>query len=60
MTLIQGPPGTGKTTTAVKIVKAWMKVDSKEQILVCADSNTAVDLLHDVLLKEGVNSIRIG
>jgi hypothetical protein len=59
-TLIQGPPGTGKTTTAVEIVLEWLRVDRKSQILVCADSNIAVDVLHRELMKAGVNAFRMG
>lgn len=41
MYLIQGPPGTGKTKTAVEIIRQHLK--KKCKILVCADSNIAVD-----------------
>lgn len=38
---IHGPPGTGKTRTLVEIVRR--AVDAGEDVLVCADSNQAVD-----------------
>lgn len=41
--LIQGPPGTGKTKTAVEIIRQHLK--HRKRILVCADSNIAVDNL---------------
>jgi superfamily I DNA and/or RNA helicase len=59
-TLIQGPPGTGKTTTAVEIVLEWLRVDRKNPVLVCADSNIAVDVLYGELMKAGVNVFRMG
>lgn len=38
---IHGPPGTGKTRTLVEIVRR--AVEAGESVLVCADSNQAVD-----------------
>jgi superfamily I DNA and/or RNA helicase len=40
---IHGPPGTGKTRTLVEIVRR--AVDAGEDVLVCADSNQALDNL---------------
>jgi superfamily I DNA and/or RNA helicase len=59
ITLIQGPPGTGKTTTAVEIVLEWLR-SSPSQIMACADSNIAVDILYNEFQKAGIKSIRIG
>jgi hypothetical protein len=59
-TLIQGPPGTGKTTTAVEIILEWIRIDSSNKILVCADSNIAVDVLYRELCRADVNVYRIG
>jgi superfamily I DNA and/or RNA helicase len=59
-TLIQGPPGTGKTTVAVDIIIEWLKLDSKNPILVCADSNIAVDILYKELISSGVPTTRLG
>ncbi|MBS1644451.1 MAG: AAA family ATPase [Bacteroidetes bacterium] len=57
--IIHGPPGTGKTTTLVAAIKA-LQSRQKQQILVCAPSNTAVDLLAEKLSQEGFNVLRVG
>jgi ATP-dependent RNA/DNA helicase IGHMBP2 len=57
--VIHGPPGTGKTTTLVAAIKTLI-AQNKEQILVVAPSNTAVDLLSEKLNNEGLNVLRIG
>ncbi|MDB4918833.1 AAA domain-containing protein [Mucilaginibacter sp.] len=57
--VVHGPPGTGKTTTLVQAIKALI-AQNKEQILVVAPSNTAVDLLSEKLSNEGLNVLRIG
>ncbi|MFC0514441.1 AAA domain-containing protein [Mucilaginibacter angelicae] len=59
LAVVHGPPGTGKTTTLVQAVKALIK-QNKQQILVVAPSNTAVDLLSEKLSTEGLNVLRIG
>lgn len=59
LAIVHGPPGTGKTTTIVQAVKALM-AQERRQILVCAPSNTAVDLLAEKLSAEGLNVLRIG
>lgn len=56
--LIQGPPGTGKTTTLVRIIKEAVR--EEKQVLVCAASNNAVDLLVEKLAELGVNVLRMG
>ena len=46
ITLIQGPPGCGKTITATAIVVALLKklkTTEKKRIMVCCQSNTAVE-----------------
>ena len=55
---IHGPPGTGKTTTLVHAIVNILKVE--KQVLVCAPSNAAVDLLADKLSDEGLSVLRIG
>ncbi len=56
--IVHGPPGTGKTTTLVKIIK--YTVETEKQVLACAPSNTAVDLLVEKLNDEGIRTLRIG
>lgn len=56
--IIHGPPGTGKTTTLVEAIKETLK--SESQVLVCAPSNAAVDLLTEKLSQQGISIVRIG
>lgn len=56
--IIHGPPGTGKTTTLVEVILQVLK--EEEQVLVCAPSNTAVDLLVEKLSAKQVEVLRIG
>jgi superfamily I DNA and/or RNA helicase len=55
---IHGPPGTGKTTTLVQTISQVVKAE--RQVLVCAPSNAAVDLLVDKLSEMGMSVLRIG
>lgn len=55
---IHGPPGTGKTTTIVQAIR--FTVLHEGQVLVCAPSNAAVDLLTEKLDEQGVHVLRIG
>jgi superfamily I DNA and/or RNA helicase len=56
--IIHGPPGTGKTTTLVEVILQVLKAE--EQILVCAPSNAAVDLLVEKLSNKQIEVLRIG
>ncbi len=55
---VHGPPGTGKTTTLVEAIKVLSK--KYKNILVCAPSNTATDLLTTRLAKQDLSVVRIG
>ena len=59
LAIVHGPPGTGKTTTLVQAIKAIIKTEHN-QVLVVAPSNTAVDLLSEKLSDEGLNVLRVG
>ncbi len=56
--IIHGPPGTGKTTTLVESIYETLHRES--QVLVCAQSNTAVDWISEKLVDRGVPVLRIG
>jgi ATP-dependent RNA/DNA helicase IGHMBP2 len=56
--VIHGPPGTGKTTTLVQAILETIR--RERRVLVCAPSNTAVDLLTEKLAERGVKVIRLG
>ncbi|MDN3987878.1 AAA domain-containing protein [Zwartia vadi] len=56
--IIHGPPGTGKTTTLVHAILETVR--RERRVLVCAPSNTAVDLLTEKLAECGVSVIRMG
>jgi ATP-dependent RNA/DNA helicase IGHMBP2 len=59
LAIVHGPPGTGKTTTLVQAIKAIIRQEP-QQVLVVAPSNTAVDLLSEKLSDEGLRVLRIG
>src|SRR5690606_13396707 len=59
LTILHGPPGTGKTTTLIAAVQELLK-NRKEQILLVAPSNTAVDLLTQRLAQKNISVVRIG
>lgn len=56
--IVHGPPGTGKTTTLVEAVYETLR--REDQVLVCAQSNMAVDWICEKLVERGVPVLRIG
>lgn len=56
--VVHGPPGTGKTTTLVEAIYEILRRES--QVMVCAQSNMAVDWISEKLSDRGVNVLRIG
>ena len=56
--IVHGPPGTGKTTTLVEAINETLMRES--QVLVCAQSNMAVDWICEKLVDRGINVLRIG
>ena len=56
--IVHGPPGTGKTTTLVEAI--YETLHRENQVIVCAQSNTAVDCISEKLVDRGINVLRIG
>ena len=56
--VVHGPPGTGKTTTLVEAIHETLR--REPQVLVCAQSNMAVDWISERLVDRGINVLRIG
>ena len=56
--VVHGPPGTGKTTTLVEAINETLMRES--QVLVCAQSNMAVDWISEKLVDRGIPVLRIG
>ena len=56
--VVHGPPGTGKTTTLVEAI--YETLHRENQVLVCAQSNMAVDWISEKLVDRGINVLRIG
>jgi ATP-dependent RNA/DNA helicase IGHMBP2 len=56
--VLHGPPGTGKTTTLVQAIR--LTLQTEKQVLVCAPTNSAVDLLTEKLTELGLNVLRLG
>jgi superfamily I DNA and/or RNA helicase len=56
--VVHGPPGTGKTSTMVQAIR--LTLQEEHQVLVCAPTNTAVDLISEKLLELGIDVLRLG
>ena len=56
--IVHGPPGTGKTTTLVEAIYETLRREN--QVLVCAQSNMAVDWISERIMDRGVEVLRIG
>lgn len=56
--IVHGPPGTGKTTTIIQCIVQNLK--HTNQVLVCAPSNAAVDLLTEKLVEKDIDVVRLG
>lgn len=58
VSIVHGPPGTGKTTTLVEAI--YETLHRENQVMVCAQSNTAVDWIAEKLVDRGIHVLRIG
>lgn len=56
--IVHGPPGTGKTTTLVEAIHETLH--REPQVMVCAQSNMAVDWISEKLVDRGISVLRIG
>ncbi len=56
--VVHGPPGTGKTTTLVEAIHETLRRET--QVMVCAQSNMAVDWISEKLVDRGIPVLRIG
>ncbi len=58
VSVVHGPPGTGKTTTLVEAIYETLRREN--QVLVCAQSNMAVDWISEQLCNRGIDVLRVG
>ena len=58
VSIVHGPPGTGKTTTLVEAI--YETLHRENQVMVCAQSNTAVDWIAEKLVDRGIHVLRVG
>lgn len=56
--VVHGPPGTGKTTSLVQAIR--LTLQQEKQVLVCAPTNSAIDLITEKLVEIGVDVLRLG
>ena len=56
--IVHGPPGTGKTTTLTEAV--FETLFRENQVMVCAQSNAAVDWVCLKLIERGIPVLRVG
>ncbi len=56
--VVHGPPGTGKTTTLVEAIYETLMRET--QVMVCAQSNMAVDWISERLVDRGIEVLRVG
>ena len=56
--IVHGPPGTGKTTTLTEAV--FETLFRENQVMVCAQSNAAVDWMCLKLIERGIPVLRVG
>jgi len=56
--IVHGPPGTGKTTTLVEAINETLMRET--QVMVCAQSNMAVDWISEKLVDRDINVLRLG
>ena len=59
LSVIQGPPGTGKTTVITEIVFQILANEPKAKILICSQTNNAVDQVLENLISNNIPVLRL-
>lgn len=59
VSVIQGPPGTGKTTVITEIVFQILAREPKAKILICSQTNNAVDQVLENLISNNIPVLRL-